>query len=151
MYCPGFFQTWHECQPCFRYSKTAIKRWSHCVVFALCARNSECYVFSLLRAKCSKLRQPSKSSYFMATTMNLTKTLSPFVCLGHNFSVKQPQVTRSWKNVEQWTVLTLFRPKLYKLECEGGLLQTSSQFLLLKTNVSLFELPQCTSLKSKPG
>ena len=31
--------------------------------------------------------------------MNLTKTLSPFVCLGYIFAVKGPQITRSWKKL----------------------------------------------------
>ena len=54
-------------------------------------------VFSKLWAKCSKLKQPSKILN-IAKTMNLTKTLSPFVCLGYIFAVKRPQITWSWKN-----------------------------------------------------
>ena len=52
------------------------------LVFGLCT----CYpVFSYLRGNIAK-------------TMNLTKNLSQFVCLGHiSPEVKWPKVTRSWK------------------------------------------------------
>jgi len=45
-------------------------------------------VFSYLREKCSKLKQPVKNSYSIAKIMNLTKTLCPFVCLGYIFPVQ---------------------------------------------------------------
>ena len=44
-------------------------------------------VFSHLREKCSKLKQPVKNSYSIAKIINLTKTLCLFVCLGYIFLV----------------------------------------------------------------
>ena len=40
--------------------------------------------------------------------MNLTKTLSPFVCLGCALSVKWPQITWFWKNVEKMDSFKIF-------------------------------------------
>ena len=110
MYCPDFFQTSHEYQPCKRYSKTAIKIWGHLVFLLFFFLPSVPVFLSVTFFRCCARnvwnKTTVKNSYFMATTLNLTKTLSPFVCLDHNFSVKRPQVIQSWKNVEQWSVLT---------------------------------------------
>ena len=58
-------------------------------------------IFSLLRAKCSKPKQPSKILILKPKTMNLSKSLRTFVCLGYIFSVTRPSITGSWKNCRE--------------------------------------------------
>ena len=43
MYYPDYFQTWHKCQPYIGHLKATIKRWVTVLIFALRARNSECF------------------------------------------------------------------------------------------------------------
>ena len=68
------------------HSKTAIKNGVTVLVFALYARNFAC--FFLVASEKFQTEAIVKNSHFVAHTMNLTKTLSPFFCLGFIFSVK---------------------------------------------------------------
>ena len=50
------------------------------LVFALCACSSEWFFLVA--------REMFETSYFIAKTMNLTEALSPFVCLGYMFQLR---------------------------------------------------------------
>ena len=109
LYKTAYFNSW-QMSVIYRTFKNCNKRMGLPYLF-LCTCNSGC--FSYLREKCSKLKQPVKNSYFIAKIINHTKTLCPFVCLGYIFQVQWTKITRSWKKVEKWTVLTFSRTCSY--------------------------------------
>ena len=139
-----FFNTCHNCQPCIEQrenSKASLphrsartgnpQKLADVTIPSPAVQTAKCFFFLSCARNIRNLNN-RQNSYRIAKTLNITKTQSPFVCLGYSFSLRCLQITHLANNGIKWTLLTLSSSPLQ--------LQMHSQHSILNYTTSIIQM-----------